>query len=175
MSKLKFPLPLRAPRRDDGSVMPATIAALLATTLVVQLGLPLDVQLPAASLLARGRESVPAVDGRGSPLRAERLIVDRNLFAPGRSQTGAVGRVPGTALGGAIVAGTFGLGRALRAVIVRPGGAITLLSPGNELDGWRLVRLFPDHALFLRGTERLEMRFGGLMPQAADTGERTDS
>ena len=155
--------------------MPATLAALLATTLVVQLGLPLDAQLPAASLLSPGRGSAQPIDERGSPLRADRLIVDRNLFAPGRSRTGAVGRVPGTALGGAIVAGTYGLGRALRAVIVRPGGVIMLLSPGSELDGWRLVRLLPDHALFLRGTERLEMRFGGQMPQAADAGERSDS
>ena len=85
-----------------------------------------------------------------------------------------IGKVPGTALGGVTVAGTVGQGVRMRAVVVQPQGTIVMLSRGQRINDWQLVRLFPDHAEFRRGADKLETPYGGAIQPAADAGERND-
>jgi len=175
---LKFQFLLSAPHRDDGTLLPAILVAVLALVLVGQVVLPGAAELPlpvmAAPVAGAGRANSAASAGQIVPVRADPQIVAHNLFAPGRSQSGAVGKVPGTALGGAIVAGTLGSGGRMRVIVVRPGGAMTMLVRGGVINGWQLVAIAPDHAQFRRGADRLDMPYGGNIPQNADSGERTE-
>lgn len=178
MSKLKFQFPLSAPRRDDGTLLPATLVAVLALVLLGQALLPAGADLPQpvmpAPVTGPGRANGADSTALVVPVRADPQIVTRNLFAPGRTQSGAVGKVPGTALGGAIVAGTLGSGARMRVVVVKPGGVMTLLPRGGAVNGWQLVAIATDHAEFRRGADHLAITYGGNMPQNADSGERTE-
>ena len=177
MSKLKRLFPLSAPAREDATLLPAALCAVLAAMLGSQLMLSSPVEVPTPVLRA---SPIPALAAELSavPARANDNVVLHNLFAPGRSQIGVVGKVPGIALGGLVVAGTMGRGATMRAVIVKPGGIVVMLSPGGLMNGWQLVRLLSDHAEFRRGSSKLDMPYGGALPQAIDagagTGERTD-
>lgn len=168
---MTFRFPLSAPRREDATILPAILAGLLVLMLASQLAFPSDIA--SQPVLASSRATrIAGVDA--APIRAADIIVARNLFAPGRSQTGALGKVPGTALGGAVVAGTVGSGARMRAVVMQPGGTLVFVGVGGLLNDWRLDRLRPDRAVFRRGADKLEMPFGGMAPSAPDAGERTD-
>jgi len=152
--------------------LPAALAAVLLVMLLVQLILPVEAELPAPELRAWSGPTMLAAPETGH-IAADPGIVAHNLFAPGRSENGAIGKVPGTALGGIVVAGTLGTGARQRAVIVNQAGAILMLACGQRINDWQLVRLFADHAEFQRGTDKLETPYGGSLPQAT-AGERTE-
>ena len=170
---MKLQFPLSAPRRDDATILPALLVAVLAIMLVSQMLVPADVEMP-QPVLAGARMPSGVAGLQVMPVRASETVVTHNLFAPGRSQSGALGKVPGAALDGAIIAGTIGSGARMRAIVVKPGGAMTFVGRGGLVNGWQVVALTGDHAQLRRGADKLDMPYGGAMPQNAESGERTN-
>lgn len=167
MSKLKLQFPLSWPRRDNGSLFPALLVLVLALMAVLQSVLTTRPELsltlapPATVTRAKAPEARLAI--------APDVILARNLFAPTR--TGSAGSVDG-ALGGAVIAGTVKVANGRYAIVVMPGGSVRRIYPGATLNGWRLVKLGSEQALFARSSERLNVIYGG---RAAAAPEATES
>lgn len=149
MSALKSPVSIPLPRRADRTLLPAALLALLVLLLAVQLLLPSAVALPDAGL-ARPLRLPPLVV---APRPADPLIALRPLFAPGRSETFEPGVANKAApLEGARAVGVITTrGGASRLFLQAADGSIVRLAPGNSYRGWRLVRIGPAEAQFIRG------------------------
>jgi len=166
---LRYRFPLSSPRRADGTVLPAVLAALLALAFAAQLvwaGDEADLPPVLAVSAARANFAAPAV----MPVAVPAVVFERPLFAPRQSLTAtatATAAAP-PALGGAVVAGTATIRGRTFAVVRRADGTVANVALGGRVGGWRLVALGQDGAVFVRSGERLQVAYGA---QAAATPE----
>lgn len=162
MSALKFPASIPLPRRADRTLLPAALLALLVLLLAVQLLLPSSVELPDAGL-ARPLRLRPLVV---APLAADPVIALRPLFAPGRTESFEPGAANKAApLEGARAVGVIATrGGAARLFLQAADGSLVRLAPGNSYRGWRLVRLTPSEAQFVRGTQGVTLPITASVP-----------
>lgn len=172
MCSLKLPFPLPLPRREDGSLLPALLALLLAALLVVQFMIVTPVELPEPALGA-GRNTVAQSIVAGNAI-APKLIVENDVFSPVRSAGGSSDGASAGPLGGAVVAGSVSVGGRAYAMVIVPGGRISRLAPGGSINGWRLLDLTAGGARFGRGSERLDVAYGGQATQTASADEETE-
>jgi hypothetical protein len=163
MYELKLRSPIAAPRRGNGTLLPASLVALLAAMLMLQLLLTSNVELPPAG----------PVGGGGAHLRSPHValvavpaaIATRSIFAPRHAGGPAA---PSAVLGGAVVAGTVRIGGRAYAVVQTNGCRTVNLPVGGMLGEWRLAALSSTGAWFVRGGERIEVGYGALpQPQAS--------
>lgn len=168
--KLPFPLPL--PRREDGSLFPALLALLLTALLGVQFMIVAPIELPEPTLgVARNPAVQSFVVGNAV---APKLIEQSDVFSPVRSAGGGPEAAAAGPLGGAVVAGSVSIGGRTYAMVISPGGRVSRMAPGGSINGWRLMRLNPDSAQFGRGSEKLELPYGGQARQPASVDEETE-
>ncbi|MDT0508403.1 hypothetical protein [Novosphingobium sp. MMS21-SN21R] len=160
------------PRREDGSLLPALLALLLAALLVVQFMIVTPVELPEPALGA-GRNTVAQALVAGNAI-APKLIVENDVFSPLRSAGGSPDGASAGPLGGAVVAGSVSVGGRAYAMVIVPGGRISRLAPGGSINGWRLLGLTTGGARFGRGSERLDVAYGGQATQTASADEETE-
>lgn len=168
MYALKLRSPLPPPRREDATLLPAALVALLCGGAVVQVALTGGPDLPPAGV---GRVA-PVETLAGVPtVTPAPVIMARPLFAPTRTATGRPS-APGAAdpgpLGGAIPAGMTARGRAARLFLRLPDGGIRVMAPGSVHMGWRLAGLSADAAIFRRGSQRLVVPYGQSAPAIAE-------
>lgn len=165
---MKFRFPLAPPRRDNGALLPALLAGLLAAACVLQLAAPTDPDLPPAAAAPPtrvARYAAPSVRLVSVP----DVIEARPLFAPSRAGTGA-GDASGVVLGGAVVAGSVGYRGRVRAVVRNSDGTIDYVPLGRTIAGWRLVGLGAGAAQFARAGERIDVPYGAAsVVQPAET------
>ena len=164
---MKFRYHLSLPSRADDTILPAVLAGALALMFGVQLWLSgSDPELPPALAVgaSQANTAVPAM----TPVGADRIIFDRPLFAPRQSLTAASQAGPAYAIGGAIVAGTVAIRGRSFAVVRRPNGVVTNLGIGGSIDGWRLVALPSDGAVFVKNKERRVIPYGAAAVPVAE-------
>jgi hypothetical protein len=156
---LKFRFPLSFPRRAEDTILPGVLSGLLVITFGFQLVLAgADPELPPVLAVgsSRGNVTVPSA----APVRAAQGIFKKPLFAPRQSMTAGQTADAVAPMGGASVAGTVTIrGRAV-AVIRRPNGTVTNLSVGGTIDGWRLVSLQTDRAVFTKKGMKRDIAYG---------------
>lgn len=149
-------------------MLPASLVALLAAMLMLQLLLTSDVKLPLAGPVGAGGAHVQSPDVR--TVAVPPVIATRSMFAPlGKGKAGA----PPSLLGGAVVAGTVRIGGRAYAVVQTSEGRTINLPIGGGIAGWQLAALSSEGARFVRGNERIQVNYG-TQPQpqpAGDDGE----
>lgn len=164
--KLRSPLP--PPRREDATLLPAVLTALLCGGAVMQVALTDGPDLPSGGV---GRVAPVETLAGVPPVTPAAVIMARPLFAPSRTATGQPA-TPGAAdpgpLGGAIPAGMTARGRAARLFLRLPDGSVRVLAPGSAYMGWRLAGLSADAAIFRQGARRLVVPYGQSAPAIAD-------
>jgi hypothetical protein len=170
MFDLKFPFLIPLPRPDDGTMLPAMLAALLLAAVAAQLLLTGGPELPAEGV-GRIAASMPSV--RVARAGSAPDILARPLFSPTRNSDGggATGGGAGTMLGGAVVAGTVSRGRSTQAFVRLPDGSIRTLRIGQQIEGWRLAGLTGDSARFARDGQTISIAFGSSAPMQGDAAE----
>lgn len=169
---MKLPYPLPLPRREDGSLFPALLAVLLAALLLAQMMIVDPVVLPEPALAtARPAMVKPFVVDSAV---AQKLIVQSDVFSPTRSAGAGAGASAGGPLGGVMVAGSVSVAGRSYAMVVAPGGRISRMAPGGTINGWRLMRLDAGGAHFQRGSERIDLPYGGQAPQATLADEESE-
>lgn len=149
-------------------MLPASLVALLAAMLMLQLLLTSDVELPSVGPVGAGGGHLQSPEVRA--VAVPPVIVTRSIFAPlGKGKAGA----PPSSLGGAVVAGTVRIGGRIYAVIQTSEGRMVNMPIGGGLAGWRLVALSSEGARFVRGNEHIQVTYGAQpQPQASgDEGE----
>jgi hypothetical protein len=156
MSKSKFQFPLSWPRRDEGSLFPALLVLSLALMAVLQSMLTTQPELSPPQMPPGAVTRAPMLEAKTAS--APDSIVARNLFAPARNGSAGVVDSP---LGGAIVAGTVKVAGGRFGIVIMPGGVTRRVTPGMTINGWRLVSLGAEQALFARAKERLSVAYGG--------------
>ena len=155
MFELKPLAHFRFPTRDNGSLLPALLCAVLVVMIALQFAVPQDGELTSAPgrIIARTlpeREISRAV--------ADPVIVRDALFSPTRA--GKSGDVASAPLGGAKAVGIV-RGRGFARVVLQDSvGNPVSLSLGSRYQGRTLTRISRDSVTFSRGRERLEMRIG---------------
>lgn len=168
---MRFQFPLSFPNRADRTVLPAALASALALAFGLQLiWTSSEPDLPPVMAVgaARSNAAIPRI----APTAPSSAILERPLFAPRQSAVVANGAPP-PMFGGAMVAGTVSIRGRTFAVVRRPNGAVSNLSVGGSLGGWRLVSLSQQAAVFVKGAERREVAYGSQPTQASEepTGE----
>ncbi|MFV3128978.1 hypothetical protein [Niveispirillum sp. KHB5.9] len=121
--------------------------------------------IPFLTLLATTPASAAQSDYTLPPLSEFPAIVERPLFMPGR-QGVAPATPPSAAIAGERrLIGTMRRGGQRVALLLLVDGTSRSLSPGDELDGWRLLSVEPGAALLTApdGT-RLRLSVGGSLP-----------
>ncbi len=155
---MTFQFPLSFPSRVEGTYLPGVLASLLAIALAIQLvSADREPDLPPVLAIGASRFdfAMPAV----SPVSAARVIFDRPLFAP-RQSLATRPSVQTLPLGGASVAGTVTIrGRAF-AVVRRANGRVSNIAIGGAVDGWRLIALRPEGAVFVKNNVRHQIAYG---------------
>lgn len=176
MSVLKFPARIPPPRRADGTLLPAALAALLGVVLVVQLALPSPIALPDVGVSRPLRLAPLAV----RPVVIDPAITARPLFAPNRreflSPAALGGADRSVALEGARVVGVTAVRGATRVFLAAPDGRITAVPLGGRYRGWRLVRIGGNELTVVRGAETAVLGVGAApaapaVPADAETEE----
>ena len=166
---MKFQFPLSLPNRAERTLLPTLLSAMLAATFLTQLlWADRDADLPPvmAVTAAQGNFKAPKI-----PLvEVPRNIFSRPLFAPRKSTTLKNDGSPPPVLGGATIAGTVSIRGRSVVVVQRPGGAVTNLTIGGALGGWRLSAIGQRGAIFVRGSERRDIAYGA-PPSGAPTEE----
>lgn len=155
---MKFRSPLVPPRRDNGALLPALLAGLLAAACVQQLVAPIDPDLPASGAAPAtqvARYAAPGVRLVSIP----DVIEARPLFAPSRAGTGT-GDTADVVLDGAVVAGSVNYRGRVRAVVRTSNGTIEYVPIGRTIAGWQLVGLGADAARFARAGEKIDVPYG---------------
>lgn len=156
---MKFRSPFLPPRSVDGTLLPAALSALLVAAGLLQLlwtGAP---ELPDEGV---GRV-MPASEAALSLPRAiaPPVIMGRPLFSPTRTAgTQSVATGGDGPLGGASPVGMMSRGRAARLFLKLPDGSIQRLPVGGIYQGWRLVALTEDGAMFVQGQEKIKINYG---------------
>jgi len=161
---LKLPALPPLPSRDDRTLLPALLAALLVLMMAIQFALPVAEELPSDARRVVPSGSVEAVVGR---VVADPVIVRNALFSPSRgSAASAAAGVGNGPLGGATVVGMVRVGKVARAIIQQADGMAVSVAVGGVYRGWTLVALSTTRARFLRDGERLAMDFtnGAILP-----------
>ncbi len=144
---------LARPSSADGTLLPAVLTGVLALTLAVQFALPETIDLPPAGPIGAGALMPRLADPR--PRGVPAAVLARPIFAPsGATADGEEGVAAADPLGGAVIAGFIGVGRA-RVALVTEGKTVRRVGVGGTIAGWRLVGLTPEAALLRRGGERL--------------------
>lgn len=137
---------------------------MLVAALVAQFALPSGTQLPDDAVLAprRVRDPSPAmVPDYSAVLRAP-------IFAPDRRPGEAAVISPGLATAPQPqVLGVAASGRSASAVIRGSDGADHVMQPGQALQGWRLLAVTPNGAVFLGPAGRVSLPVGGPPPGVA--------
>lgn len=169
---MRLPQRLLPPRpsRADASLLPAILAAWLALMALAQAAMTGPVALPPMLSVAAGGRSAFLADppGGGVPAR----LRDRPLFAPSAVTAGTGGSDGAAApdpLGGYVFAGSIRVGRAVRAIVQTPDGAIRRVAPGARVAGWRLLAVGAEGVVLARGAERLRLGYGA--GRAAGSGD----
>ncbi len=155
---MRFQFPLSFPSRADRTVLPAALAGVLVLVFGLQLiWTRIDPDLPPVMAVgaALSKVAVPKI----VPATTSLAIFARPLFAPRQSAAVANGASP-PMFGGAIVAGTVSIRGRTFAVIRQANGATSNMSIGGTLDGWRLVSLGQQAAVFVKGAVRREIEYG---------------
>lgn len=153
-------------------MLPALLALLLAVLLIVQFLIVAPVDLPETAFgVGRNAASLPIVARNAV---ADRAIAENDVFSPLRSTAGGADAVASGPLGGVVLAGSVSVGGRSYAMVIAPGGKVSRLAPGGSINGWRLLNLGASGARFGRGSERLDLPFGGSAPQAPSADEETD-
>lgn len=159
---MRFPIP--APRSDEGTVVPASLLAVLLAMAAVQLWLAgLTEALPeAVSVRAMSaRYAAPSV----KPVAVPPSIIEQPIFAPQRTLGGGGGSVDAAnPLDGAVVAGTVAIRGRVRLLLRQPDGLVVDLFPGQEYHGWRLTGLSHQGGRFSRNSEAITIPFGASAP-----------
>lgn len=151
--------------RDKGPFLPVVLTLLLLAAAGFQLVMTDGVELPPVG----GGVAVAATRSIGvvGSTEADPAIQERPLFAPGRRVGGAIEGAGDGPLAGAIVAGAIRTGRYSRVMLQLPDGGIARVPMGGVYQGWRLAGVGADAALFIRGGERLTVRFGAAAPMGS--------
>ncbi len=155
---MTFRFPLSFPSRAEGTILPGVLASVLVIALVIQL-VSADREPDLPPVLAIGASRVdfdmPAVP----PVSTPPVIFDRPLFAPRQSLVAGPSN-KALPLGGALVAGTVAIrGRAF-AVIRRANVTVSNIAIGGAVDGWRLIALRPEGAVFVKNNVRHQIAYG---------------
>ena len=152
------------PSRDNRTLLPALLAAVLVLMIALQFALPVDDELASDARRVVPSDGVDAAIGRVVP---DPVILRSALFSPSRSSAAngaaTVGKGP---LGGAAVVGAVRVAGRARAVIQQSDGTAISVAVGGRYQGWTLISLSSTAALFLRDGERLMMAFtnGAILP-----------
>jgi hypothetical protein len=159
---LKFPVPI--PRRADRTLLPATLAALLVLSFVLQLLSPVRLALPEVGIVGPFR-LLPTKSG---VVVVDDEILARPLFNPTRRE----GAEPGVAQSGGPLEGARAVGvitaRGVSRVFLQsPDGRVTTLGLGGRYRGWRLVRASGGQLVFNRGGETLALPITASAPPVA--------
>jgi hypothetical protein len=111
---------------------------------------------PAPGLVAEAELAMP-------PLESFRATVERPLFVATRSPARAI-----VETGGDLILGRYRLtgvviARDRTTVLVRPatGGKVIRLEQGQELDGWKVTTISPDHIVLAAGGREQRIPLGG--------------
>lgn len=168
MFALKRLSPISLPRPDDGTLLPAALAALLVLAIALQLVWTGEPDLPPERVgrIVQPQQTVMIARTGVSP-----IILERPLFSPtrgGTAPTASADGAPPSVLGGAIVAGSVTRGRARRAFLRLADGSVRGLAIGQTFDGWRLAGLTDDGARFARGRKTMTIAFGASAPVASE-------
>jgi len=162
--KLTFPLP--PPRRDDGSLLPALLSAVLVIAAGAQLSLASAVDLPSVAVVPPPRPAVlPALPPAAlvpAPLLA------RAMFTPSRLPTADA---PSTPLDGAVIEGAVRTRGHAHIIVRLSDGHIRNMAPGDVVAGWRLLSIGDGAALMSRGGERRRFPFGASAAPADNSGQ----
>lgn len=150
-------------------MLPASLVALLAAMLMLQLLLTSDVELPPAGPIGAGGAQLQSLDVR--TVAASPVIAARSMFAP---RAGGKAGAPTSLLGGAVVAGTVRIGGRAYAVVQTSEGRMINLPIGGGIAGWRLAALSSEGARFVRGNERTQVNYGA-QPQPQPAGDGSEA
>ena len=127
-------------------------------TLLLQLALPPETQLPTDPMLAP-RHTRPV---KATPIPEYPAILSAPIFAPDRAPAAAEG-----AGASALSLAGLGLGKGFGVAIVRAeGGAPQSVRLGESVDGWRLTAVDPKHAIFERDGRKITLTYDPANAQA---------
>ena len=173
MSVLKLRFPISAPRRDDGTLLPALLAAVLVVSAGLQLLWVGNEPLPAEGI-AHVEPMQLALAAGGEA--AQPAILARPIFSLSRSavggQAGSGGALP---LDGAVVAGMASSKRSGGRVFLRlADGTIQPLRRGESYAGWQLAGWTNDAARFLSGGHMITVPYGSAAQPVAANDETSD-
>jgi hypothetical protein len=173
MFALKLRFPISAPRRDDGTLLPASLVALLVASAGLQLLWVGNEPLPReaighvapvqAGLMAAGEAAMPA-------------ILAQPIFSLTRSGVGAQAEGgESQPLGGAVVTGMVSSRRSGGRVFLRlPDGTIQPLRRGETYAGWQLTGWTTEAARFASGGQSISIAFGSAAQPLAAGDEASD-
>lgn len=123
--------------------------------MALQLALPARTTLPADAALAPRRLPMPA-----PPMIPEyRAILQAPIFAPNRAPGEGGGGAGG--LQGLQLIGIAAAGRSASIIVRGQDGSTHVLRPGDSLQGWRLIAVAPDRAVFSGPVGRVSLALGG--------------
>lgn len=144
MSAFRSPPSSILPRPGSGEWTPIIAILLLLAGLVAQLSLPSRTELPADSTVSPRRARAPAP----ALIPQYPAVLHAPIFAPDRApgETSGSGG-PGVAAQIQVLGVAAG-GRVASAVVRDPAGASHVLTPGQSLQGWRLISVTQRGAVF---------------------------
>lgn len=161
MSRFQIP----APRRADGTLLPALLAALLLAGLVAQM---LFVRDEAASTETAAPSRGIAVAARSAPVIAARptprSVLANPMFAPRRA---VVNAPPQDALVGAQVVGSWSVAGRANLVLRQADGRSRTMRVGDAVNNWTLVAITPSAARFVQNGHKLVVPVGASVPATA--------
>ena len=164
-----LPFPPIRPRRNEGTILPAALAALLVTALALQFAFVRadTTELEPGPVTIAGGASSPPPEVALAP--AQPVIEARPIFSPARAGTGAGSEAASTSvdpLAGATVAGAWSVGHRAYLVLRLPNGTSRTLSAGQSVSGWRLVAITATGARFVQAGKSILIPFGAAAPTA---------
>ena len=165
------PFPPIRPRRNEGTILPAALAALLMAALALQFAfVRADTsELEPGAVARAGRTTGPPPE---VALAAVQPVIEaRPIFAPNRSGAGSGGDGAASAaadpLAGATVAGAWSVGHRAYLVLRLPNGLSRTLSAGQSASGWHLAAITATGARFVQAGKSILVPFGASAPAAA--------
>ena len=169
------PFPLARPRRNEGTILPAALAALLLALMALQFAL---VRADRTALEPNGvafaGASAPPPDVE--PAVVQPAIQARPIFSPALAAVGSGtgGGASADPLAGATVAGAWSVGRRAYLVLRLPNGLSRTLATGQSASGWRLTAITATGARFVQAGKSILVPFGASAPAPpADQKEAT--
>ncbi len=156
------------PRRDNGTLLPAALLALLVAMLLFQLFASNAPPLPE---LPGGMPARPAsLDlPRPAPAAVPPVILARTLFSPTRGPAGSADAGSAAPVGGAVPVGTIGRGRARILFLKTSDGRVIRMGRGGSHQGWTLVAIESDGVTFAREGQKIRVNFGATPVMPATT------